>query len=320
MVKHIVKPQQIACLVGRAGTGKSFSLGAARAVWEARGLKVQGIALSGIAADGLSKDAGIASRTIESFRYGLENKTIALGSRDVVVMDEAGMTDSVSLLAVLKAIQQARAKLVLVGDPAQLQPVGPGATFRALLERIGFAELQTVYRQKSAWQREATVAFSSGQIPQGLKAYFDAGCIHFAENESDTQQQLIADWQRLRELQNKNLAEYLIIAHRNCDVAALNRLARAERVQRQEIAPGLKVATKPGDITVSQGDRLMFLKNDRALGVSNGRFATILQMDFTESGHVRTITVQLDGKNKTNRHIQSESVSRVYLWLCGNRT
>ena len=298
VVKHIVKPQQIACVVGRAGTGKSFSLGAARAVWEARGLKVQGIALSGIAADGLSKDAGIASRTIESFRYGLENETIVLGPRDVVVMDEAGMTDSVSLLAVLKAVQQAQAKLVLVGDPAQLQPVGPGASFRALLERIGFAELQTVYRQKSAWQREATVAFSSGQILQGLKAYFDAGCIHFAENESDTQRQLIADWQRLRELQNKNLAEYLIIAHRNIDVVALNRLARAERVQRQEIAHGLKVTTKLGDIKVSKGDRLLFLKNDRALGVSNGRFATILQMDFTESGHIRTITVQLDGEAK----------------------
>lgn len=300
-VKHIVKPQQIACVVGRAGTGKSFSLGAARAVWEASGLQVQGIALSGIAADGLTKDAGINSRTIESFRYSLAQGTITLSQRDVVVMDEAGMTDSVSLLAVLKAIQEAKAKLVLVGDPAQLQPVGPGATFRALLERIGFAELQTVYRQKTAWQREATIVFSSGQIPQGLKAYFDAGCIHFAENESDTQRELINDWQHLRELQNKSLSEYLIIAHRNRDVVALNRLARAERVQRKEVAPGLKVSTKLGDISVSKGDRLLFLKNDRQLGVSNGRFATILQVDFTESGHVRAITVELDGEVKPDQ-------------------
>lgn len=313
-VRHIVKHHSITCLVGRAGTGKSFSLGAARAIWEASGLQVHGVALSGIAADGLSKDAGIASRTIESFRYALATKTIALSRRDVVVMDEAGMTDNVSLLAVLKAIKQAKAKLVLVGDPAQLQPVGPGATFRALLERIGFVELQTVYRQKETWQREATVNFSRGHIAKGLKAYFDAGCIYFAENESVAQQQLIEDWQCLREVQHKNqdndkdqnktLSECLILAHRNKDVTELNRLAREKRIQSKEIAPGFLVKTSRGAIHISKGDRLLFLRNDRKLGVNNGRFASILHLDFTELGQVKNITVQLDSKSDTEKSKQ----------------
>lgn len=166
-----------------------------------------------------------------------------------------------------------------------------------------------VYRQKETWQREATVAFSSGQISKGLKAYFDAGCIHFAENELVAQQQLIDDWQKLRESQlkdkNKKLSEYLIIAHRNSDVIALNHLAREVRIQHQEIAPGFLVKTQLGEISVSQGDRLLFLKNDRQLGVSNGRFATVLKIDFLESGYVRAITVELDGE------IKSEAAKKI---------
>lgn len=51
-------------------------------------------------------------------------------------MDEAGMTDSKSMLAVLQKIEKAGAKLV-VGDDAQLQPVESRTTFRAIVEKIG---------------------------------------------------------------------------------------------------------------------------------------------------------------------------------------
>ena len=142
-IDHLLKPHAITCMVGRAGTGKSFCLGAAKSIWESQNVSVYGIALSGIAADGLSKDAGLPSTTIASFCYRVENQLFTLKPHDVVIMDEAGMTDSLSMLSVLKIIHQAKAKLVLVGDSAQLQPVGPGASFRALVERLGFVEMQT---------------------------------------------------------------------------------------------------------------------------------------------------------------------------------
>lgn len=300
-VKHILKSSSISCIVGRAGTGKSFSLGAAKAVWEAQGLRVHGVALSGIAADGLSKDAGIQSRTIESFRYALSKGTLTLNPYDVIVMDEAGMTDSVSMLAVLKAIREARAKLVLVGDHAQIQPVGPGASFRALLERLGFAEIQTVYRQKEQWQRDATVAFSTGRVPAGLAAYESYGCIHFEKMEHNALSLLVNDWLSTRAQHPKDLSQYLVIAHRNEDVNLLNRLLRAERVNKSEIAEGYAVKAKLGEMKIAQGDRILFLKNDRRLGVSNGRFATIKSVDFTESGKVTSFTVLLDGTDKEVR-------------------
>src|SRR5262249_5416513 len=119
-IMHILKSDRISCIIGRAGTGKSFLLGAAKTVWESTGFDVYGVALSGIAADGLNKDAGINSRTIESFRYALKNEQSMLSKRSVVVMDEAGMTDTHSMLAILEAVKKSGAKLVLVGDHAQI--------------------------------------------------------------------------------------------------------------------------------------------------------------------------------------------------------
>ncbi|MGO6986996.1 AAA family ATPase, partial [Rhizobium leguminosarum] len=70
---------------------------------------------------------------------------------DVVVVDEAGMVSSQQMARVLKLVEQAGAKVVLVGDAMQLQPIQAGAAFRAITERIGFAELAGVRRQRQQW-------------------------------------------------------------------------------------------------------------------------------------------------------------------------
>jgi ATP-dependent exoDNAse (exonuclease V) alpha subunit len=297
-VEHILKPTSISCLVGRAGTGKSFSLGAARAAWEANNQRVIGIALSGVAADGLSNDAGIEGRTIESFLYALETEALFLHSSDVVVMDEAGMTDSVSMKAVITAVKNANAKLVLVGDHAQLQPVGPGAAFRALVERLGFAEIYTVYRQKELWQREATVLFSAGQVAPALEAYHQKGAIRFGENHESVCQQLVNDWISHYETHKGDLSDYLVIAHQNQDVLTLNTQLRHERIERGQLSPGYQVETERGAINIAQTDRILFLQNDRSLGLKNGRFATVKSVRFSESGKVIDFIAVLDGKEK----------------------
>ncbi len=293
-INHILKPHAIACIVGRAGTGKSFCLGVAKAIWESQNVSVYGIALSGIAADGLSKDIGLPSTTIASFCYRVENKILTLNPHDVVIMDEAGMTDSLSMCSVLKIVHQAKAKLVLVGDPAQLQPVGPGASFRALVERLGFTEMQTVYRQSVPWQRQATVDFSGGAMAKGLAAYKAENCIHVEATSETAMQQLLKEWQRVCG-EASDLSQVLVIAYRNEDIQALNALLRNERVKEGKIDSGYSVKTSKGEINIASGDRILFLKNDWQLGVSNGRFATVESIDFTESKKVLSFTVKLDG-------------------------
>ena len=296
-VHHILKADSISCMIGRAGTGKSFSLGAAKAVWEKKGLRVHGIALAGIAADGLSKDAGIESRTIESFCYALEKGTLTLGKKDVVVMDEAGMTDSVSMLRVMKAIHVSRAKLVLVGDPDQLQPVGPGAIFRSFIEWFGFAEIYTVYRQREEWQREATKAFAVGDIAKGLAAYQQRGFVHFERDESAAIARLVKDWASHLS-QGHAIEKVLAVAHTNEQVNKLNQLLREHRVSQRTLADGYEATTRSGVIHLAVGDRILFLKNDKGLGVKNGRFATVTDVKFNETGRILNLSARLDGDDK----------------------
>src|SRR5207237_914701 len=88
---HVTDGRDLGIVVGYAGTGKSAMLGVAREAWEAAGYEVRGAALSGIAAESLEGGSGIASRTIASLEHRWSQGRDMLTSRDVLVIDEAGM-------------------------------------------------------------------------------------------------------------------------------------------------------------------------------------------------------------------------------------
>jgi phage/plasmid primase-like uncharacterized protein len=223
---------------------------------------------------------------------------LVLNPFDVVVMDEAGMGDSISMLSVLKIVKSARAKLVLIGDPAQLQPVGPGASFRALLERIGFVEIQTVYRQSQSWQQNATIDFAAGHIGKGLAAYQAHQAVHIEKTADAAMDSLVKDWLN-HYTASKDLRQLLVIAHRNQDVDALNQKIRQARIFAGGIKTGFRVKTSRGEIQLAIGDRLLFLKNNRQLGLSNGRFATIKNIDVNLWGRIKRVSVILDNNYQT---------------------
>jgi Ti-type conjugative transfer relaxase TraA len=98
---HVTDGRDLGIVVGYAGTGKSAMLGVAREAWEAAGYEVRGVALSGIAAENLESGSGISSRTIASMEHGWENGRDLLTSRDVLVIDEAGMVGTRQMERVL---------------------------------------------------------------------------------------------------------------------------------------------------------------------------------------------------------------------------
>src|SRR3546814_9158390 len=81
------------------------------------------------------KGSGIASRTIASLEHGWAQGRDLLTSRDVLVIDEAGMVGTRQMERVISHAADAGAKVVLVGDPQQLQAIEAGAAFRAIHER-----------------------------------------------------------------------------------------------------------------------------------------------------------------------------------------
>ena len=191
---HVTDGRDLGIVVGYAGTGKSAMLGVAREAWEAAGFEVRGVALSGIAAENLEGGSGIASRTIASMEHGWKNGRDMLTSRDVLVIDEAGMVGTRQLERVLSHAAEARAKVVLVGDPQQLQSIEAGAAFRSVQERHGGVEIHEVRRQSEDWQRDATRDLATDRTGAAIHAYDRHDMVHSAETRCPTSAPLRQNW------------------------------------------------------------------------------------------------------------------------------
>ena len=101
--------------------------------------------LAGKAAEGLEKEAGIPSRTLASWELGWQQGRRRLDDKTVFVLDEAGMVSSRQMATFVEAVTRSGAKLILVGDAEQLQPIEAGAAFRSLADRVGYAALGTQF-------------------------------------------------------------------------------------------------------------------------------------------------------------------------------
>jgi Ti-type conjugative transfer relaxase TraA len=272
-VRHVTGPERIEVVAGLAGAGKSTMLGAARQAWEAEGYEVRGAALAGKAAEGLEESSGIRSRTLASFERSWERGRDLLDARSVLVIDEAGMVGSRQLSRVLAQADRAGAKVVLVGDPEQLQPIGPGAAFRAVAERVGFVELGEIRRQREGWQREASVDFARHRTHEGLKSYAERGAIRFADDIGAARTAIVGDV--IGDMDARPTGSRLVLAHRRADVAELNDAIRAVRQGRGELEGERLYQTTEGDRAFAAGDRILFRENNRDLGVKNGMLGTV---------------------------------------------
>ena len=196
---HVTDGRDLGIVVGYAGTGKSAMLGVAREAWEAAGYDVRGVALSGIAAESLESGSGIASRTIASMEHGWGQGRDRLTARDVLVIDEAGMVGTRQLERVPSHAAEAGAKVVLVGDPQQLQSIEAGAAFRSIFESNGGTEIGEVRRQREDWQREATRDLASGRTGVAIDVYDTHGMVHAAPTRDQARDDLIDRWDRDRQ-------------------------------------------------------------------------------------------------------------------------
>ena len=287
-LRQVVGRTGLAAIVGYAGTGKSTMLAAARQSWEAAGLAVIGMTLSGIAADGLRNGSGIESRTIQS-RLNQWEKGINLPKpRSVIVVDEAGMIGSRQMERILHFATAAQAKVVLVGDPEQLQAIEAGGAFRSIVSQFGAATLETVRRQREAWQQDATRELATGATATALDRYRAAGMEHEHRTAGDAKAALIARWQEIRTTRPQ--ASQIILAYNRADVRDLNDRARALCRTAGELGPDVSLKTEEGRRSFAAGDRIYFLKNDAGLGVRNGTLATIRRIEG------QTIVARLDGE------------------------
>lgn len=287
-IEHVAGPERIAAVIGRAGAGKTTMMKAARDAWEAAGYRVVGAALAGKAAEGLEREAGIVTWTLASWELRWNQDRDHLDGKTVFVLDEAGMVSSRQMALLVEAVTKAGAKLVLVGDPEQLQPIEAGAAFRAIADRIGYAELETIYRQREQWMRDASLDLGRGKIGQAVDAYRARDKVIGSDLKADAVDNLIAAWDRDYDPAKTSL----ILAHLRRDVRMLNQMARIKLIERGILAEGAMFKTADGDRNFAVGDQIVFLKNEGSFGVKNGMLAKVIEV-----GSGRITALIGDGEN-----------------------
>jgi conjugative relaxase-like TrwC/TraI family protein len=256
----------VACVVGPAGTGKSRTMRAAAAAWRASGVPVRGLAVSAVAAGVLHAEAGVPANTVakllfEHDRRGAAHDRWRLRRGEIVVVDEASMVASRDLARLAQLAHRAEAKLVLVGDYAQLGAVEAGGLFR-LLADINAVELSGVRRFSAAWERDASLRLRA-RDPAVIVEYDRHGRVTSCDRLGALDAAFTA-WHDARSVG----APVVICATDNATVAGVARRIRAARVAAGEVEPAGITAAHGQSVGV--GDDIVTTHNDRRLMTSAG--------------------------------------------------
>ena len=287
MIEQIVgSGAGVEIVVGRAGTGKTYALDAARAAWQASGYQVIGAALAARAAAGLQADAGIPATTIDRLLADLDRPgpLSGLTARSVVVVDEAGMVGTRKLDRLLDHAHRAGVKIVLAGDPHQLPEIDAGGTLAALTARLGAVELVDNRRQDEGWERAALDQLRSGTIADFVDAYRTHDRITLARSADGARQALVDGWWDARNT-GVDTAMYALT---RADVDDLNRRARTHLHARGLLGDDINI----GGRQFALGDRVMCLRNDRRFEIRNGTTGTLTAFD-TDHATVTSATITL---------------------------
>ncbi|WP_036291802.1 AAA family ATPase [Methylosinus sp. PW1] len=265
---------RIAVVSGVAGAGKTASLTALYAALDAIGSEVVQMALAGRAAKRMHEATGRKAITIAGFLHQDSEETDRLDTRTYVV-DEASMVDVATLFGILRKLGPG-ARLVLVGDPAQLPPIGAGLTFHLLCRPDSpapRAHLTRVYRQDGATGIPAIAgAIRSGNWP-AIPAYsgpaVGVSILPCSRDDLAT----IADVYDALVTAEGDEAEVQILGTTHAEVGSLNEDLYDRRLSERR-------AVRLDDREYSgfcEGCPIIFRENDWERGLNNGSLGTIIR-------------------------------------------
>ncbi len=263
-------------IVGPAGTGKTSTMAVLAAAWQATGGAVLGLALSQSAANELAAVTGgraenIAKLLYETRRIDLEAfpghaAKWGLEAGQLVIMDEAGMTDRAAMVAVARLCEQAGAKLVLVGDHEQLESPEARGAMRLMAKVADTFELGQVHRFVNDWERDASLRLRTGDA-SGLDEYAVHGRIYGGTAEANEHRAV-----RLALADHLSDSRVFILAGTNERAARVAGLFRQGLVAHGLVEDG---GVRLGDGNLAGvGDRIVCRTNDRTLTTSRGSFVT----------------------------------------------
>jgi conjugative relaxase-like TrwC/TraI family protein len=280
--------------IAPAGAGKTTAMRALTLAWTEDGGQVIGLAPSAAAAAVLGEQTGIRTDTLAKLTWSLRNGglpewAMGVGPATLIIIDEAGMADTLSLDTAVQFAISRGASVRLIGDDQQLAAIGAGGVLRDITHVHGVLQLTELHRFTDLAEAAASLTLREGD-PSALSFYLDHGRVHVGDLAMATEDAFSA-W-----ISDQAVGlDAIMLAPTRELVAELNRRARDHR--RDGAAVGQEVRLGDGN-RASVGDMIITRANDRRLRLS----AT----DWVKNGDRWTITHVDHSGGLTVRHSRSQ--------------
>jgi exodeoxyribonuclease V alpha subunit len=308
----------LSLILGGAGTGKTTVLKALYAAIDALapGTKIIQLALAGLAAQRMTAATGRESMTIAGFLAKVDHDTLRFGT--VIVVDEASMVDVILMYRLLRHLPEG-IRLILVGDPSQLPPIGPGLVLHSLtgLTSIPQTELKTVMRQTAeSGIPTVAAAIRDHKAPHWAKygCNKNAGVLFLQCSDANMVETVKNVYAELGGHGSNFSVQILSVT--NGDLVGVKNLnsilhdqyqSGAEQVFCFDQEYGVSAARTLDHVSINVGDLVMFTQNDYALGLRNGSLGKIIAALPVAEAEDPCCVVEFDGIEfkLTTRQMQS---------------
>jgi ATP-dependent exoDNAse (exonuclease V) alpha subunit len=285
--------------IAPAGAGKTTAMRALTLAWSQDGGHIIGLAPSAAAAAVLGEQTGIRTDTLAKLTWSLQHSDLpdwaaAVGTSTLVIIDEAGMADTLALDTAVQFAINRGASVRLVGDDQQLAAIGAGGVLRDIQHTYGALHLTELHRFTDPTEAAASLALREGK-PEALDFYLDHGRVHVGDLAT-TIHDAFAAWVSDRAAG----LDTIMLAPTRKLVAELNRQARDHFLGSRPAGRGVRLAD--GN-QASAGDVIITRSNDRRLRLT----AT----DWVKNGDRWTITAVSNNGGLTVRHTRSHRTVRL---------
>jgi DNA primase catalytic core len=281
--------------IAPAGSGKTTAMDALSMAWSASGGNVIGLAPSAAAAAQLGTQMrghhDTLAKLVWDITPGLGDPTDwnrRIGPKTLVIIDEAGMADTISLDQAVSYILDRGGSVRLIGDDQQLAAIGAGGVLRDIQAHHGALRLTELLRFTDPAEGSASLALREGQ-PAALGFYLDQHRIRVGD-ETTMADRLFNAWTADRD-QGRDT---IMLAGTRERVAELNLRARTQRLHGG--IPGKEVELADGN-RASVGDTIITRQNNRLLRVASN--------DWVKNGDRWTVTGTTRGGGLQARHTRS---------------
>ncbi len=292
LTKIALSGRVVDVLVGPAGAGKTTAMSALRRAWEhehGRG-SVVGLAPSAVAAQVLADDLGIQTENTAKWldTHDRTGKTFLKGQ--LVIVDEASLAGTISLDRITILAAEVGAKVLLVGDHAQLQPVDAGGAFSLLVhDRDDVAELVDVHRFVNSWEKTASLGLRHGRT-EAIDTYAKHGRVIGGE----TEEMIDAAYTAWRSDTLAGRASVLV-SDSNESVQALNNRARADLILDGTVNARREVELHDGT-RATAGDTVITRRNNRCLRAGRSWVRNGDRWMITQVHHHGALTLRRAGR------------------------